>query len=89
MKARINNESDFSSGSFSSYVSKNWKKCNTVIKLKLEEMAKLDKERYHRENIEWKANMLKDAMKSIERDSVDGPLHYIVNIKLHIYRSTI
>ena len=65
-KARMDNESDYTKGNFSSYVSARWKKCSAALKLELEAMSKLDKERYHRENLEWKENMLKEALESTE-----------------------
>ena len=64
--ARANNESGYTSGTFSSYVSAKWKKCSAALKIELEAMSKLDKERYNRENLEWKENMLKEAMESTE-----------------------
>lgn len=70
-KARMKGESDFTSGSFTSYVSTKWKKSDTALKLELEAMAKMDKERYDRENREWKANMLKEAMGSLEEDQTN------------------
>jgi hypothetical protein len=40
-------------------ISVRWKKVNGALKIELDAMAKLDKERFDRENEEWKANMLK------------------------------
>lgn len=62
----MDNELDYTKGNFSSYVSAKWKKCSAALKLELEAMSKLDKERYHRENLEWKENMLKEALESTE-----------------------
>jgi hypothetical protein len=43
-------------------ISARWKRVDGALKIELDAMAKLDKERYDRENEEWKANlMLKKA----------------------------
>ena len=71
-KAKTNNESEFTTGSFSSLSGK-WKNVCTALKLELEALSKLDKERYNRENREWKENMLKEAQASLEDSQVLDP----------------
>ena len=48
-------------GVLASTVAAKWKEIDTVLKLELETMARLDKKRYDRENEEWKLNMLNKA----------------------------
>ena len=42
-------------------VAAKWKEIDTVLKLELETMARLDKKRYDREREEWELNMLNKA----------------------------
>jgi hypothetical protein len=49
------------SNSLAKTISARWKRVDGALKIELNAMAKLDKERYDRENEEWKANVLKQV----------------------------
>ena len=74
--ARLNNESDYNGrGNFALHVSEKWNKADPALKAQLDAISKRDKERYHREEMEWKENMLKEALrKQVDAISQDkGP----------------
>lgn len=56
----------FTEASFASHVSAKWKNLGTALRIELEEMAKLDQERYDRENQEWMMKMNRGAQGELE-----------------------
>ncbi|KAL3798920.1 hypothetical protein ACHAWO_013037 [Cyclotella atomus] len=64
MKEQANPDAKHASGGFANLaniISARWKKVDGALKIELDAMAKLDRERYDREVDVWKANMLKKA----------------------------
>jgi hypothetical protein len=69
MEARESDSSSkvcFTEASFASHVSAKWKNLGTALRIELEEMAKLDQERYDRENQEWMMKMNMGAQNEFE-----------------------
>ena len=59
-------------GNFSRHVSAKWKKIDSALRLELEAMAKLDRERYERENEEWK--LTQDQKVPVTKNAENTPL---------------
>ena len=76
-KAFMQNRKDLAKhqGSFMGHISAKWKNIDPTLKAELDALAKLDHERYGREEKEWKLNMWKTAQEQEVHNTASSPVN--------------